>query len=81
MNLSARLSLDTEQLHGSLLVGREAAHLPDHVPRELGVLGEVPVAPAVSRLANTGHLVALVEVHSHGVAQGPGCGQRGQDCG
>ena len=56
-----------EQLRGSPLVGREAAHLPVHAPHELGVLGEAPVALAVS------HLVALVESHSHGVVQGPGC--------
>lgn len=31
---------DLEQLHGAPLVGRKAAHLPDHVPHELGVLGE-----------------------------------------
>ncbi|CAO2577331.1 hypothetical protein LEMLEM_LOCUS58, partial [Lemmus lemmus] len=28
------------------LVGREAAHLPDHVPHELGVLCEAPSVPS-----------------------------------
>lgn len=47
MNLSARLSLENfEQLHGAPLVGRKAAHLPDHVRQELGVLGEAHAAPA-----------------------------------
>ncbi|KAK7803619.1 hypothetical protein U0070_014303, partial [Myodes glareolus] len=63
-----------EQLHGALLVGREAAHLPDHVPQELGVLCEAPAPPAVPRLPHVlRHLVALVEAHGHGVAQGHGC--------
>lgn len=62
-----------EQLHGSPLVGCEAAHLPDHVPHELGVFGEAPASPAVSRLTDVfRHLVALVEAHGHGVAQSHG---------
>ena len=65
---------DLEQLHGPPFIRGEAAHLLDHVPHKLGVLGEVPVAAAVPRLAHIlGHLVAPVEVHSRGVAQSHGC--------
>lgn len=65
---------DLEQLHGAPLIGGKATHLSDHVPNELGVLGEAPAAAAVPRLAHVlGHLVALVEAHGHGVAQSHGC--------
>ena len=47
---------DLEQLHGAPLTGDKATHLLDHVPHELGVLGEAPVAAAVPRLA---HVVTL----------------------
>ena len=58
---------DLEQLHGPPLMRGEAAHLPDHVPHELGVLGEAPAAASVPRLAHVlGHLVSLVEAQGHG---------------
>lgn len=50
------------QLYGALLIGHEAAQLPDRVPHEVGVFADV-----------LPHLVALVESHGHGVAQGHGC--------
>ena len=63
-----------EQLHGLLLISGEAAHLPDHVPRERGVFAEAPAAVAAPRLAHVRcHLAALVEAHSHLVAQSHGC--------
>ena len=65
---------DLEQLHGALLVGGKATHLSDHVPHELGVLGEAPVAAAVPLLAQVlCHFVAFVEAHGHGVVESPGC--------
>ena len=65
---------DLEQLHVLSLRRGEAPRLPDHVPYELGVLGEAPTAAAVPRIAHVlGHLEALVEAHSHLVAQGHGC--------
>ena len=42
---------DLEPLHGSLLIGDKGTHLSDHVPHELGVLGEVPTVAGVPRLA------------------------------
>ena len=58
----------------SSLLGRKAAHLPDHVLHELGVLGEEPVGRAVFWLADVlHHLVALVEAHGHGAVQSHGC--------
>jgi hypothetical protein len=69
MSLSARLTLDTEQLHGAPLVGRKAPHLPEHVLHELGELDEAPVAPTVSRLAD---IHCHVMAHSHGVARDHG---------
>lgn len=40
----------------------------------LGVLGEAPMALAVSQVADIfGHFVALVEAYSHELAQGHGC--------
>lgn len=60
-----------EQLHGVLLVGREAAHLPDLVLHELG---EGPAVSTVSQLVDVPpHLVALVEAYSHGKVQSHGC--------
>ena len=35
---------DLEQFHGMLLIWGKATHLSDHVPHELGVLGEAPAA-------------------------------------
>ena len=64
---------DLEQLHDALLLGGEAAHLLDHVQQELGVFGEAPVVVAVPRFAHIlSHLVALVEAHGHGIAEGYG---------
>lgn len=54
------------QLRSIPLIGREGAHLPGLVPHELGVLGEAPAAPAVSRLADV--LIHLGEAHDHGSA-------------
>lgn len=67
---------DLERIHGTSLIGDKATYLLDHIPHELGVLGELPVAVAVPRLAHIlGHLVTLVEAHSLCVAQSHGCGQ------
>lgn len=75
MNFRALLSLrDLEQFYGLLLIGGIAAHLSDHVLHELDVLGEAPMAVTVPQLAHViGHLVTLVEAHSHGVVQSYGC--------
>ena len=61
-------------LHRTLFLEGKATHLSDHVPYELGVLGEAPGIVAVAWLAHVlGHLVALVEVNSIGIVQSPGC--------
>lgn len=67
MKLRVHLSLETapRQLHGSLLVWGEAAHLSDHVPHELGV-------PCEALAHVPGHLVALVEAHGHKAAHSCG---------
>lgn len=58
---------DLGQLRGMPLKGGEATHLSDHVPHELGVLGEVPAEVAVLRLAHVlGHLAAIVEAMAMG---------------
>ena len=65
---------DLEQLHGSSLVRGKATYLPDHVPHDLGVFGETPVAAPVPRLAHVlGHLGTLAEAHGHEVEQSHGC--------
>lgn len=56
MNFRARLNL-----RGRLLVGGKATHLLDHVPRELGVLGEAPAVVAEPQSAPVlGHLCPLL---------------------
>ena len=41
------MSVDTERLQGALLLGSEALHLPDRIPRELGALSEATSAGCV----------------------------------
>ena len=61
---------DLHQLHVRPLIRGEAAHLPDHVPHELGVLGKAPEVVAVPQFAHVlGHLLAIVEAHGHGEEQ------------
>ena len=47
---------DPEQFHTILFIGGKATHLSDHVPHELAVLGEMPMAVAVPQLV---HVVTL----------------------
>lgn len=71
MKLRAHLFLETLR---TLLEWGEVAHLWDHVLHKLGVLGEAVVVAAVPQLAHVlSHFVALVEAHSHRVAQSHGC--------
>lgn len=56
-----------------LLKGDKAVYLLDHVLHELVVLAEAPEAAAMPQLAHIlGHLMTLVEVHSHWVVQSHG---------
>lgn len=51
---------DLEQLHGAALAGAKP-HLSDHVPYELDVLGQEPMALGVPQLAHIlGHLWPLL---------------------
>lgn len=63
---------DLEQLHCGPLVGGKATNLSDLALRELPMLGEVPAAAAIPRLARVlGHFVTL-EAYGHWVAQSHG---------
>lgn len=72
VNFRAHLSLETSSSRS--LRTKPLGSLLDHVPRVLGVLGDMPALAAVPWCAYVlGHLVALVEAHSHGAAQSHGC--------
>lgn len=65
---------DLELCLGVQLTQGEAAHLSDHVPHNLGMLGEASAVMAVPQLANVpGHLMACVVDHSDRVVQSRGC--------
>lgn len=65
---------DLELCPGMRLTQGEAAHLSDHVPHNLGMLGEASAVMAVPQLAHVlGHLMSRVVDHSHGVMQSHGC--------
>lgn len=65
---------DLELCPGVQLTQGEPARLSDHVPHNLGMLGEASAVVAVPQLAHVlGHLMAHVVGQSHGVVQSHDC--------
>lgn len=71
--INIRVLWSLETLHSSMVHHSQGAKLLDHIPHELGVLGEVPLAAAAPWHAHAQSPMALDEVHGHWVAQIHGC--------